>query len=257
MAKSRDKERVFAVLLSGAFTLGPFGFSVPIRPACLSWSFAWICLLFVVWEYLPFTAPQKFVIAVIATSVITYAAYPAIHKSYIKERASALSGDLVAQDDGKDHTTDPPVLQIGPGGQMMTWLGDPNVAPISAYYDKIQMKMVKGRVFLSTTVHDDAKNLIVEITDNHWIVSSSTASCWDKNYTDDSLEVRDGHGRVVLQVKLMPNIVQLQEEWQWNPGTKNGSISETGWYDEKEGIKHLFRYPSELYWGQRRDSPGY
>jgi hypothetical protein len=64
----------------------------------------------------------------------------------------------------------------------------------------------------------------------------SNASCWDKNYTDDSLEVKDGHGRVVLQVKLLPNIVQIQEEWQWNPGTPSGGLFLQGKYDDKTGI---------------------
>jgi len=255
--KSVQKERVFAVLLSVAFTLGPFGFGVSTYWACICWAFAWICLVFVVWQYLPFTNSITIAAAILAMLVLAWVSYPSIHKRYIREKAVALSGDLVAKDDGKDHTKDPPILQIGPGGQMMAWTGDPNATQVTAYYDKIKMRMVNGRVLLSTTVRDDAKNLIVEIIDNHWIVSSSTASCWDKNYSGDSLEVRDGHGRVVLQVKITPNVVQLQEEWQWNPGTKSGGIVETGWYDEKEGIKRIFKYPSELYWGQLRETPGY
>jgi hypothetical protein len=256
----RKKDQAFALLMTIAFTAGPFGFGVPIVFACASWATAWVCLVYVIWN-LEHTERHgralKTAVAVLATVAIVYVTYPPIRSSYVKEKAKAMSGDLVAEDDGKDHTGDPQILEIGPNGQRLAWNGDQSVPMISAYYDKIQMKMVKGKVYLSTTVHDDAKNLIVEIVDNHWIVSSATASCWDHNYTSNSLEVRDGHGRVVLQVKIMPNVVQLQEEWQWNPGTPNGGIIQSGWYDDKNGIKRIFKYPSELYWGQLRDSPGY
>jgi hypothetical protein len=58
-----------------------------------------------------------------------------------------------------------------------------------------------------------------------------------------------------LQVKLMPNIVQVQEEWQWDPGTPSGGLFLQGKYDEKTGIKPIFKYPSEIYWGQLEPGP--
>jgi len=193
----------------------------------------------------------KSVAAISATVVLVWITYAPIRAAYTKEKARATSGDLIAVDDGKDHSSDPPILQIGPtGGVKFAWTGPQGTPMFTAPYDKIDVKMVKGRVYLSTTVRDQNKNLIVEISDNHWIASSSTAVSWDKNYTADSLEVKDGHGRVVLQVKVMPNIVQLQTEWEWNLGTKSGGIFEDGKYDTKTGIKPMFKYPSELHWGE-------
>jgi hypothetical protein len=252
--KDKRGERAWDILIGLVFTGVPFGFGVPILYACVSWAVAWVAFVRLFWNLSRMRNWTKVGVALAASVVLVWITYGHIRVTYIKEKARATSGDLVAKDDGKDHSSDYPILQIGPNGQMQRWTGASDT-PIAAYYDKIQVKMVNGRVQLSTTIRDDNKNLIADITDNHWTVSSSTASCWDKNYTDDSLEVKDGHGRVVLQVKVMPNIVQIQEEWQWNPGTKSGAISQTGKYDEKNGIKRIFKYPSELYWGQLEPSP--
>ncbi len=254
----KKKDRVWDLLLTLAFVAAPFGFGVRILYSCISWSVAWLAFVRLIWnlEHLSGVSNwQKSVGTLTGTAVLIWATYSPVHTAYIQEKARAVSGDLVAKSDGKDHSNDPPILQMGPTGNLLTWRGPSDAPMMSLYYDKIDLRMVKGRVHLSTTVHDDNKNLIAQISDNHWIVSSSTAVCWDKNYTDDSLEVKDGHGRVVLQVKLMPNIVQIQEEWQWNPGTKSGGIFIQGKYDEKNGIKPIFKYPSELHWGELESGP--
>ncbi len=121
---------------------------------------------------------------------------------------------------------------------------------ITAYNDKILTKRIGSNLFLTTTARDDQKNTIVEITANHWRVSNLSNVSWDHNYTKDSLEVMDGRGRVVLQVRIFPDRVQLQEEWQWNSGTPNGGIFQNGKYSEKNGIKPMFKYPSKQYWGE-------
>jgi hypothetical protein len=249
----RRGEQLRDIMLTTAFTLGPFGFGVPIKYACACWIFAWAAGLHLLWnlEYVArLERRTKVVVVIVSTAIGFYLSYPPIRKAYTREQARATSGELIAEDDGRDHTHDLPALQMGPDGTKLTWTGPSDQPMLALYYDKIKLRMMNGRVLLSTTVRDDNKNLIAEIIDNHWIVSSSTASCWDKNYTDDSLEVKDGHGRVVLQVRVLPNIVQLQEEWQWNPGTKSGGIYVRGHYSEKDGITPLFKYPSELYWGE-------
>jgi len=197
----------------------------------------------------------KSVVALSASVALVWITYSPIRAAYVKEKTKATSGDLVAKDDGKDHSSEFPTLEGGSGPTFLHYKVPPTGHTIVTPYDNIDLKMVNGRVQLSTTVRDDNQNLIVEIKNNHWTISSSTAVCWDKNYTDDSLEVKDGHGRVVLQVKLLPTIVQLQEEWQWGPGTKPTAFFEEGKYDQKNGIKPMFKYPSELYWGELEPGP--
>ena len=175
------------------------------------------------------------------------------HAQWRQEKATATSGDLVANDDGKDHSSDFPAYQIGPGGATFQWKGASDT-PMIGFYDKIQIRMVNARLFFSTTVRDDNGNLIAEIDSNHWKVYSISS---DHNYTDDTLEVKDARGRVVLQVRLFPNVVQLQEEWGGRAMTgplgvtiPAGGLFQTGKHTDKEGIVPLFKYPSDLYWGE-------
>lgn len=260
---NKKAEQLRDIVLAVAFTAGPFGFGVPIFYSCIAWAVAWFAFVHLIWNLEQFSGVDirvKSVVGLMVSAALVVIVYPPIRAAYIREKAKATSGDLVAVDDGKEHSSDPPMLQIGPtGGTKLSWNG-PRDSPMfsvnSAFIDKIALKMIKGRAYLSTTVRDQNHNLIVEITDNHWTVSSSTAVCWDKNYTRDSLEVKDGHGRVVLQVRVMPSIVQLQAEWAQNPGTPYpGAIVEDGKYEQKTGIKPLLKYPSELYWGELEPGP--
>jgi hypothetical protein len=112
---------------------------------------------------------------------------------------------------------------------------------------------VGNEIKFSTTVRDSRQNLIVEITDNRWRVSPEKANCWDKNYTKDSLEVKDGRGRVVLQVRLFPDRVQFQVEW---PQVGGGVVWDNK-SSKETGIVPRFKYPSEDYWGELDHDSGY
>jgi hypothetical protein len=76
---------------------------------------------------------------------------------------------------------------------------------------------------------------------------------WDKNYTDDSLEVKDGRGRVVLQVRMLPDRVEFQAEY---PDGDTGLL-EDGFYSKEDGITPMFKYPSSDYWRDFDPSSGY
>jgi len=79
------------------------------------------------------------------------------------------------------------------------------------------------------------------------------SSCWDKNYADDLLEVKDGRGRVVLQIRLLPDVVQLQVEW----ADRNFTVMEDRKYTEEDGITPVFKYPSDEHWGELDPDSGY
>jgi hypothetical protein len=115
--------------------------------------------------------------------------------------------------------------------------------------DQISVRRVDGEIQLSTTVKDKAGNLIVKITDNHWEVSSNKADCWDKNYTDNMLEVKNGRDQIVLQVRILPNEVQLQGNWE-DRDFQPHILMADGQYDDLKGIKPIFKYPSGKYWSE-------
>ncbi len=118
-----------------------------------------------------------------------------IRNQWRTEKAAATKGELVAISDGKDHSNEPPKFQVG-DSWIVTWTGTGDGPIKNDQLDKINIRRVGNEIKFSTTVRDSRQNLIVEITDNRWRVSPEKANCWDKNYTKDSLEVKDGRGRV-------------------------------------------------------------
>jgi hypothetical protein len=103
---------------------------------------------------------------------------------------------------------------------------------------------------------------VAELIRNDW---KTSPSAWDRNYTDDALEVRNAQGRVVLQVKVIQNTIQLQGEWwdEYGNGTRlvkcvdhqtgkiGGCVVQLGIIDSPDQqIKVMFQYPSELHFGE-------
>lgn len=172
---------------------------------------------------------------------------PYIHSRHTEEKAAQLSGDLSPSEIkiAPDSTSNSiPLLQIGDGGTKLQFTGDQNTPMSKGGPDKLWMRRVKGDVKISLEVRNKNGETIVQIAQNHWIVSANAAVCWDKNYTDNSLEVLDGSRRVVLQIRLFADGIQLQMD-----GT-GVNYFEDGKDDPEEGIKPIFLYPSSQNWGK-------
>lgn len=180
--------------------------------------------------------------------------FPIVRVQYGIQHAALNYGVLHPVSDGQDHSKDPPLLQVGTTGAVIAWRGKPGDPMIHMPNDKIKIYRDGNEIKFSTTVRDQAGNLIVEIVDNHWRVSTSENNCWDKNYNKDSLEVKDGRGRVVLQVRILPKIVQLQVEY---PQRGNILLLQDDKYSTEDGIKPRFKYPSREYWAQLDLDSGY
>jgi hypothetical protein len=105
---------------------------------------------------------------------------------------------------------------------MLSWTGD-NQPIMNIVGSKPSIRRVAGRLLLSTQVRDRSGAMVVDITDNRWKVSSAQNVSWDKNYTRNALEAKDGRGRVVLQVVLMPESVRFQGEW-WPEDGNGGRV---------------------------------
>jgi hypothetical protein len=91
---------------------------------------------------------------------------------------------------------------------------------------------------------------------------------WDRNYTDDALEVKNTGGRVVLQVRVLSDRIQLQGEW-WSKdgfgvrfvkipdpvtGAMGGGITKLSIAinPDEPHIDPIFEYPSDSHFGQLR-----
>jgi len=167
-------------------------------------------------------------------------------------------------------TPDVPKLQFGTSGVMYgaKELGqDPLKTILFPALSERQFKIesIDGKIKVSTQIHDLNDNLIVELDRNEWKVGPSA---FDRNFTDDTLEVRDSSGAVVLQVKVLPGIIQLQGMWWINLGPPNGIVRFFIRGNPKNGgqiiivpkfnkdplpvIDPMFNYPSDRHMGELR-----
>jgi hypothetical protein len=137
--------------------------------------------------------------------------------------------------------------------------------------DQFTVEILHNEVFVSTKIRDDNDNIIVELHKNEWKVEPPPGT-WDRNYADDALEVKDAKGDVVLQIRVLSNVIQLQGVWWVNFGingrtrmvVREAPVSEQapGHHDAQfvfcppgtpcKKIEPIFKYPSESHLGELR-----
>ena len=83
--------------------------------------------------------------------------------------------------------------------------------------DQFTVEILHKEILVSTKVRDDNDNIIVELDKNKWKVNPPPGT-WDRNYTDNALEVKDAKGDVVLQIRVLSDVIQLQGVWWVNFG---------------------------------------
>jgi len=179
-----------------------------------------------------------------------------VHHQYGIEKAEAHDGKLVAHDTFQGIPPNKYVIEFGTG---MRFLPDKtNHVPWVNLTDKLRFDWEGDRILFSTAVRDRSGNLIVKIDRNIWNVSDQKSISWDKNYNyaGDCLEVQDGRGRVVLQVKLFTNGVELVGEW-YDELSGSARLGGSGLktlndphFHDNEAIAPVFKYPSREHWGE-------
>lgn len=106
-----------------------------------------------------------------------------------------------------------PRLEIGDSGTIFIY-GGPQEQPLFRFLKKssLTIETIDDRVQVSTTLFNRSGKPVAELTRNEWQVSPPP-NTWDRNYTDDTLEVKDDRSRIVLQVRALPDHIQIQDEW--------------------------------------------
>lgn len=268
---SKTTEIVFALLLA----IIPWSFSdVPVVWKCLMWVVAWILLLhlgfttFAALSRLP--AVNKLLLSLGLTGFLVAGSYSLILRMWHEEQAAVRSGTLEAPASVPRFPDSQVQFQIGTDadGTRFNWTG--GSGPIMDLVgDKLSIRRESGKLLLTTQVRDQQGKIVVQITDNKWQVSPESSICWDKNYTRNALEVKDGRGRVVLQVILLPESVRIQGEW-WHENGNGARILRPFPYDrvktgptfivmtklyhpDDPAIEPLFQYPSKEHWGVYAD----
>lgn len=164
-----------------------------------------------------------------------------------------------------------PKLEIGDSGATFGYAG-PSGQPLFQIFanSSLTIELINNQVEVSTQIRDKSGHFVAELVRNVWKVTPPPGT-WDRNYTDDALEVKDARGRIVLQVRALPDRIQLQGEW-WNeqgdglrivkrpdlqPGVRGGllqPLTRNSDPDEPR-IEPLFEYPSDQHFGQLKPKP--
>jgi hypothetical protein len=118
------------------------------------------------------------------------------------------------------------------------------------------MRLKDGKLLVTTTIRDSKGDIIAELQDNEWQVNK--ANIFDRNYTDDALEVRDQSGKVTLQVVHFGDTIHLAGIFRCRSGWSNifcpvpeGAVIDIKPPDvePEHSIKPIFEYPSERHFG--------
>jgi len=156
------------------------------------------------------------------------------------------------------------ILEINASGVRLHWQGDPNDAMFRFFETSgLRLELVDGKLKVSTQIRNPDGDFIAELVRNELKVAVPPKT-FDRNYTDDALEIKNAQGRIVLQVKVLPDAIQLQGEW-W--GTAGQGVRLVANPDRQQGgalmkvlsreqnpdnprIEPMFEYPSDSHLGE-------
>jgi hypothetical protein len=253
--------------LTGALLFTAVGMttSLPISIALPIWIISFIVFIYVALDTIPYadklSKSRKGFICTLITLLSADLSAPFIRHKYMEERSAVLDGYIRARNPWKYAQ---PVIEFGDSGIKYFWR--PTDEPLRFLKDtKLSLRTGENGIEISTTILDHAGNRIVWIENNHWHVAAPPIS-GDKNFTDDTLEVLDSGGRVILQAHLLPDRVQMRGEWhdKFNKGVEISDCYRNGgthgclqvfgenWSEEKQEatIHPIFKYPSSAFLGE-------
>jgi hypothetical protein len=126
---------------------------------------------------------------------------------------------------------------------------------------RLLVELVDGKAKISSEIRAENGDVIARIVRNQW--QAIQPKILDRNYNDDSLEVINSKGRIVLQIRVLPDTIQIQGEWWGANGygdrvlkTSQGGVQIIGLSrdsnPDEPAIQPMFLYPSELHFGELR-----
>lgn len=150
-----------------------------------------------------------------------------------------------------------PELEFGDSGAVLSFAGPPGTPLLDFGGDKLTIGLdQRGRILVSVVQRDKLGNIAAELIQNEWRVNTSGA--WQRNYSENALEVKDPLGDVVFQIRLVGNRAKLQAKLYdregriFREGPRGGAfeLGQPPTLRDRYVIEPLFRYPSELHLGE-------
>lgn len=197
--------------------------------------------------------------------------WPTAHAQWREEKAAALSGELCSFRSfwGTCYTPPIPIIEIGgDSDSQLVYMGAEDSVDFGKFARNAGLRIERGKhgMEITTPVLDRSGKKIANVEKNHWTVISQPG-IWDKNYTDNALEIKDSRGDVVLQLRFLPDRLQIAAEWrdQFGRGQEWAKCSAPGkpasgciipWgnaqteLQNEVAIEPIFKYPSSEQWGE-------
>jgi hypothetical protein len=184
-------------------------------------------------------------------------------KELIAETKTPKNVGTLVIDTGRAYASRP--LEIGDSHAIFGFT-DPNAEQSLGFLKALNLKLevFDGKISVTAQIKDQQGRLVAELIRNEW-TTAPNPQAWDRNYNDNTLEVKNSAGRIALQVRLLPDRVQLQGEW-WDtnhgyrmvasddPSNPGGFILIFGGPkvhpEDPPFVKPLFVYPSDLHFGE-------
>lgn len=219
--------------------------------------------------YKPSTAPLWLIATVTVVLIVAAGIQVALLRKERKDKKKdQYAGELTAKTvdvmlSAETHVY--PKLELGDSGAILVYAGEPGT-PLFKFFENSHLTVVRdaGRVKVSTTIYDSRGTLVAELANNEWRVNKNAS--FDRNFTNDALEVKDSSGEIILQVQLVEDRIQLQGKF-YGPngegvaigkgadasGNPSGMMEITGPKHPRlvSKIAPMFRYPSDLHLGER------
>lgn len=120
----------------------------------------------------------------------------------------------------------------------------------------LSFHVARAKMLASAVIRNPSGELIAELVDNEWTVNKS--NIFDRNYTDEALEVRDAEGRIALQVVAFGQTVHIAAILRCRGGrtvvvgpNANGAIMQvvSPGQEPSYSIPRICDYPSNLHFG--------
>ena len=192
-------------------------------PVIVRWSFWFFCVIAAVFlAQTLFGWPEKIKWRILITAVaalLFFSSFQSLaRRQWREERAATLTGELCSFRSfwGTCYTPPIPIIEIGgDSGSRLVYIGAEDSVDFGRFARNAGLRIERGKhgMEISTPVLDRSGKKIANIEKNHWTVVAQP-EIWDKNYTDNALEIKDSRGEVVLQLRFLPDRLQIAVEWR-------------------------------------------
>ena len=194
----------------------------------------------------------------------------------LKSRRAAKSGVLVPrQAEARQSTTDSgavsdniPLLYFGKSNACIDLTANPDSPILDVFGMKLFVRSNNGKIDVSFDIVDKDSKMVASLRNNEWQVNPNSA--FDRNYTEDALEIIGANGEVAFQIELVPEGARVQMKVYGADGECMGIWAAKDEDGELGGIMHaaytpediaripaicpMFKYPSELHFGEFADA---